>query len=307
MRELYNRMRRAVAQASRRKRGWRFLFVAVADLVLMILAGRVVWIGWRTVSSESNVTCQVAFQPLRDRNNGYIEFFLEKEELLEPIFDGGFFINLTDAYGKDPVRLKVTTTGARDYGSSTSFVDLRWDALNQVLWMNDKVNMGFISQTNSHRMFPFDSAHFDYTLNIEPAVSIPVFRFTERVPGFVMPCNAANVSRQGDGSFHVAFELRRSLFIPVTASVLFLAAVVFCIAIATSLETKALPTAVASFFFSLWSIRGVFGLEAQGFPTLFDVGILVLCLLILSLLFIRFTLHLFRQHNIQTSASNTAK
>ena len=46
--------------------------------------------------------------------------------------------------------------------------------------MSDKVNMSFISLTNSLRMFPFDSAHFDYVLNIDPAVSIPVFRFTDR-------------------------------------------------------------------------------------------------------------------------------
>jgi lipopolysaccharide export LptBFGC system permease protein LptF len=96
------------------------------------------------------------------------------------------------------------------------------------------------------------------------------------------------VSRQADGSFRVSFELHRDLFIPVTAGALLLGALVFCFAIAKSVETNALPTAVASFFFSLWSIRGVFGLEAQGFPTLFDVGILGLCLLILSLLLIRF-------------------
>jgi hypothetical protein len=96
------------------------------------------------------------------------------------------------------------------------------------------------------------------------------------------------VSRQADGSFRVSFELPRDVFISVTASALLLAAMVFCLAIAF-VETKALPTAVASFFFSLWSIGGVFGLEAQSFPTLFDVGILVLCLFILFLLVIRFT------------------
>ena len=297
----------AAARAARNKRGWRFLLVSAAAIVLFTLMAKVEWIGWRSVVSEGSITCQVAFQPLRDRNNGYIEFFVDKEELLEPIFDGGYFINLTDAYGRDQIRLKVTTTGARNYGSSTTFADLRWDATNQVLWMNDKVNMSFISLTNSHRMFPFDSARFDYLLNIDPAVSIPVFRFTDRVPGFVMPCSTTTVSRQADGNFHVSFELRRNSFIPIAASVLLLGALVFCFAIATFVETKALPTAVASFFFSLWSIRGVFGPEAQGFPTLFDVGLLGLCLLILSLLFIRFIWPSSDNATVKTGRSRAAK
>jgi hypothetical protein len=58
------------------------------------------------------------------------------------------------------------------------------------------------------------------------------------------------------------------------------AGVIFAFAIALGIETNALPPAVASYFFSLWSIRGIFGLGSEGFPTLLDVGILTLCMLI---------------------------
>jgi hypothetical protein len=100
LREPFKRARRATARIARGRRGWRFLFVSVAAF----LFASIVMVGWRSVSSESSITCQVGFQPLRDRNNGYIEFFVDKEEPLEPVFDGGYFINLTDAYGKDAVR-----------------------------------------------------------------------------------------------------------------------------------------------------------------------------------------------------------
>lgn len=58
------------------------------------------------------------------------------------------------------------------------------------------------------------------------------------------------------------------------------AGVAFAFVLPLGIETTALIRAVASYFFSLWSIRGILGLGCEGFPTLLDVGILTLCMLI---------------------------
>jgi hypothetical protein len=220
-------------------------------------------------------------------SNGYIELFLEKQELSEPVFEGGYFINLTQQYGKNLIRLRVTRSGARSYGNSISMANLSWNDSAQELWMTNKEKMDFIPQKGSHRNFPFDSANFDFTLKTEPLVNIPVFRFNNRVSGFYMPCDDVKVTRSEDGSFRVLFGLRRDLLTRVAAIMLFAAAVIFAFAITIFAEAKTLPTAVASYFFSLWSIRGIFGLGAEGFPTLLDVGILTLCMFILLLLAVR--------------------
>jgi hypothetical protein len=69
--------------------------------------------------------------------------------------------------------------------------------------------------------------------------------------GFYMPCNTVRVQRPGDGSFRISFELRRDLLTRVAAVTLFGSGVIFAFAITLFAETKTLPTAVASYFFSL--------------------------------------------------------
>jgi hypothetical protein len=269
---------------------WVAIILVTAVIAYIVFATKITLNGWREIYRESAVTCQVAFQPLRETKNGYIELFLDSQQSAEPVFDGGYFINLTDAYGQAPKKLKVEISGDQHYGDTDYFADLRWDAGNQNLWMADRAKMAFVPTLGSHRRFPFDSAQFSFKLRVEPTVDLPVFRVTNRVAGFEMPCNRLAVDRATDGSYLVSFFLRRNPFLRNTVCILFGAAALFSLAIAFYVDTKSLPTAVASFFFSLWSIRLIFGLDTQGFPTLFDLGILALCLLFILFLLVRFTL-----------------
>jgi hypothetical protein len=275
---------------------WLFIIASFVLITLAIVALVAIHKGWRTASSNG-IECQKAFQPLPYQDNGYIEFFLAKQEASEPVFDGSYFINLAQEYGQNPLQLRVMTSGGRAYGDSITIANLRWTDSIHDLWMTEPIKMPFISTTGSHRDFPFDSARFDYTLTTEPWVDIPVFRFNNRVPGFDIPCDAVNVERRPNGSYHVSFELHRDLLTGVTAILLFVAAVFFAFAITIFVERRSVATAVASYFFSLWSIRGILGLGAEGFPTRFDVGILALCLLILFLLGFRFAWVISRAEN----------
>ena len=272
------------------RRYWRGWLLAAVVAALVAIFAPFALSGWRTVTAANGVTCELLFQPLKATENPYIEFFVERQELIEPLFDGGYFMDLTDEHGANALRVAVTTSGARGYGNSVSFADLYWDNQNQQLWMRGKANMDFVAQSGSHRMFPFDSAKFEFSLRTDPLVNLPVFRFTNRVPGFVMPCGSVKVMRRA-GTFHVTFQLRRDAFITFSACFLFAAALVICFALAIFVDVKALPVPVASFFFSLWSIRSIFGLGAQGFPTLFDVGILLLGLLMVCVLIISAVRH----------------
>jgi hypothetical protein len=267
----------------------RRVICVVGSLVVVVVGIAIaggVRTGWR--AANAGLECQKEFDPLPYQNNGYIEFSIEKQELIEPVFDGKYFINLADEYGRGPLELKVTTTGARSYGNSQSVAHLNWDNTAQVLWMMGGANpMGYISQSGSHRDFPLDSARFDFTLKTDPWVNLPVFRFNNHVTGFTMPCEAAKVLRGTDGSYQISFELRRDALTRLTAVLLVGAAALFALAITLFVDRKSLGTAVASYFFSLWSIRGIFGLGAEGFPTKLDISVLALCVLILLLLALR--------------------
>jgi hypothetical protein len=92
---------------------------------------------------------------------------------------------------------------------------------------------------------------------------------------------------RGYGTVDISFELRRNPLIMDTAVMLLVIAAIFAVLITTKMEIKALPGAVAAYFFSVWSIRGLFGLTPEGFPTLFDIGIVLLALLVPLLLVFR--------------------
>ena len=53
----------------------------------------------------------------------------------------------------------------------------------------------------------------------------------------------------------------------------------FLVLILRTAQLQNLATSMAAFFFSLWSLRGILAPMMKTFPTLFDYGILTLCLL----------------------------
>jgi hypothetical protein len=71
------------------------------------------------------------------------------------------------------------------------------------------------------------------------------------------------------------------------AIAILMAAAIFVLIIPFTVKRDALATSVASFFFSIWSIRGILSSEMKVFPTLLDVMILFLCVLLLLLIGIR--------------------
>jgi hypothetical protein len=157
---------------------------------------------------------------------------------------------------------------------------------------DDKAEMAFVSKSNSHYMFPFDSARFEETFTFEPPPEIDVkaVLLTNRVAGFYLPCDSITVQTK-TGSANISFALKRNPILVFTAVLLLVVATLFAIIITLFVEAGPLPGALASYFFAVWTIRGLFGLTAEGFPTLFDMGIvlqaslipLLLCLRVLGL------------------------
>ena len=138
----------------------------------------------------------------------------------------------------------------------------------------------------SHYMFPFDSARFEERFSFTSPIDIRGALLFNGVPGFYMPCDTAKVVSE-PGSATITFELRRNPLIIYTAVLLLGVAASFAILITLFAQTGPLPGALASYFFALWTLRALFGLTAEGFPTLFDIGIVVLVLLIPVLLLLR--------------------
>ncbi len=145
----------------------------------------------------------------------------------------------------------------------------------------------FYRESGSHRDFPFDSTTINADTTFNPAVKVHFVMVRNFNASFYIPCDSTKVTNDASGNIHLTFELRRNPLVVLTAVVISVAAALFVFAIALAVKPESQPTSVASFFFSIWSLRGILGSEMKVFPTKFDMWILFLCVLLILLIAIR--------------------
>jgi hypothetical protein len=244
---------------------------------------------WRKTVAMIN-TCTLAPADWPQNHFRYIQLYIDSQRLREPIFDGRYFINLGWEFGRNPLQLRIIQAGSPpNYAPTTLRPNFGWDdGFPNLMMQDNRAEMAFVSKSNSHYMFPFDSARFDeaFTFEFPTPLDIQAVLLSNRVAGFYMPCDTMTVHTQ-EGGANISFELKRNPLIVYTAVLLLVVAALFAILIALFLEAGPLPGALASYFFAVWSIRALFGLTVEGFPTLFDFGIVLLASLIPLLLFLR--------------------
>ena len=103
--------------------------------------------------------------------------------------------------------------------------------------------------------------------------------------GLSLPRSSAeSASRKADGTFNLKFQLSRNPLVQLTAITLAVTAAMFMLLVVTLHKVETIAAAVASFFFSVWSVRGIFASQLKTFPTLLDCYILTLCAILLVLL-----------------------
>jgi len=220
--------------------------------------------------------------------NGYIQISLKRQHPTEPYFDGELWFVYADEAKKAVSSLTIKRSGARGYGDLQSMIETAWDGVFHGLRPKaGSVPFDIIAASGLHQYFPFDSAIFDFTLDVVPLGPRRVFMVRNSVPGFILPCDRLQVSPDPKGGIHVSFALRRSPLIQLFVLVLSLALLVFLVLIIRIKDTGVLPAAVASYFFSAFSLRTIVGDQIKTFPTFFDCWILTVCMaMIVSLLWI---------------------
>lgn len=249
-----------------------------------------VWFIYATVSAWkvqtlAKVSC--SFIVNQDVPFSYIQYNI-KDQMTEPYFQGSIFINLGDI-PTGPLRVEVLTTAEENYGNTTTSAEFFRDEPNQQFWMRkESQEVPFYRVSGSHRDFPFDSATIDFDTTFKPALKLKFLMIRNLNPSFYIPCDAAKVRSDSSGKIRINFEMRRNPLVEVMAIVILMAAALFVVVIPFTVRAEALPTSVASFFFSIWSIRGILSSEMKVFPTRLDLMILFLCVLLLLLIGIRF-------------------
>jgi hypothetical protein len=234
---------------------------------------------------ESELNCHQPQVP-PDADFSYIQLNLLDQNHSEPYFNGLLFASLGSGHGQTPVHESFSISASQTFGQWSGFADLNYDQPNKTLWMSKPLDITLNRTSGSHRDFPFDSAHFDFDLTYDPAVPFKYIILRNANSSFDISCKTFTVNWQSNVA-HISFDAKRNPVVRLTAFVLVGAAFIFLVAIVTCVKTESLPTSVASYFFSLWSIRAILSSEIKTFPTLLDMAILSMCVLLLGFLGVR--------------------
>jgi hypothetical protein len=288
MRDKLRVLQRLVAHIPVRAVG-RWLGIFVFALVIVSLGGwfiRATLSAWN-VEHEGKVSC--GFDLDRNSPFSYIQYNV-KDQAIEPYFQGSIFINLGDILS-GPSQVELVTTAKGNYGNTDTHVEFFRDEANKQFWMRkESTEVPFYRASGSHRDFPLDSTTIDFDTTSTTPLAFRGVLVRNLNPSFYIPCDTYTINRDAPGKIHVHFEMRRNPLVQVMAVVILAAAAVFVLLIPFTVKQEALPTSIASFFFSIWSIRGILSSEMKVFPTALDVAILFLCVLLLLLIGIRLLL-----------------
>ena len=101
---------------------------------------------------------------------------------------------------------------------------------------------------------------------------------------FVLECSSFSSSWIPPGTLRVEVKARRNPFVQLTVVLLGVAALVFGLLLGRLRDTQALATATASYFFSVWSVRGIVAPAISTFPTVLDLWLMAMSCMVLFVL-----------------------
>ena len=231
---------------------------------------------WRVQVRTPNVS-QVVFEPLGD-HNGYIQIDLLRQHPSDELFDGELFLYYPE-YQNPSAQITITRNACGRFASSVMESSL-------VPWSKGKafpkqVPLGLPTPGVSHRQFPFDSPHFEFTLNFNPPIRPSVVRFVNRTDTFLPLSKTLKASWNEPGNLTISIQFTRNPFVKTAVVILGLSAATFGIFLSFLKTLESLATATASYFLSLWSLRGIVDRTILSFPTYLDMWLLALAAMVL--------------------------
>jgi hypothetical protein len=108
-----------------------------------------------------------------------------------------------------------------------------------------------------------------------------VVRFVNTTDSFIPLCKSFNASWNEPGQLALSIQFQRNPFVQTAIVILSLSALAFALLLSRLRTLESLATATASYFLSLWSVRGIVDRTILSFPTLFDMWLLAVAIVVL--------------------------
>lgn len=267
----------------RRRPSWRV--VARIGIGLMVVATLVVLlVSWRQ-QVIAPLTCRVGLLP-QDAHNGYLQINILEPHATEEMFEGRVFLY----YSKDlhpPSLMEIVRGSGGGYAPEViSFELVRFgDGLSTPTDLPISLPTPGVSQ----RLFPLDSPAFDVDLELRPIIRPGVVIVRNLSSGFLPKCAQLSATWSEKGHLQVKVEFQRNPFVQTTVILMALAAIAFAGLLALVRGIENLTIATASYFFSVWSVRGIVAPEGLPYSSLLDFWLMASSLIALFVVMWRLT------------------
>jgi len=141
----------------------------------------------------------------------------------------------------------------------------------------------------SLRHFPFDSRTFDFSLGFTPPQRPKVVIIRNLTTDFIPVCSTFSSNWDGIDKLSIKIKFRRNPFVQATAVIVALAALIFGLLLGSIKAPEDLARAAASYFFSLWSVRGLITPSGLAYSTLLDLFFMAVAVIVLFVVLLRLT------------------
>jgi hypothetical protein len=268
-----------VRKSLRLQTGARYLVVVAAIVAAFLLAQ-----GW-WAQSHAPLSCEKKFDPVAQINS-YIQINILSPNQTEQDFNAEVFLYYPDNESP-PASLRLTRAASGDYAPSILETQLiQWGGGHAT---PKQLPLDIPTPGVSLRHFPLDSRTFDFSLSFTPPQRPRFVIIRNLTTDFIPACSTFSSQWDGIDKLGVTITFRRNPFVQRTAVLVGLAALVFGLLLLRLKSPDDLARATASYFFSLWSVRGLVTPSGLAYSTLLDFWFMVVAAVVLFVVAWRFT------------------
>lgn len=256
----------------------------VAVVALATIAALSMFWAWRA-QVTSRLSCPAVFEPM-SKPDGYLRINILGPHATEEMFEAELFIAY--AANQHPQRaIRILRLGAGAFAPESISSDLV--PFDDGVATPAALKLSLPTPGISQRRFPFDSPDFDIKLKFEPAIRPKGVIIRNLSPDFIPKCGTMTSQWNGQDQLDVKISFQRNPFVQVTATVMALAVALFAVLLVLVRKTEELVIATASFFISMWSIRGIIVPTGLMYSTLLDLWMMSVSLVALFVVLWRLT------------------
>lgn len=256
--------------------------VFIALLALMAVGG--LFASWRA-QSRAKLACVQLFEP-RHEHNGYLQLNIIGPHATEKIFEGEVFVYYPE-YQNPAQTMRIERLATGTYARSILTTELV--PFSQGIATPRALDFDLPTAGTSQREFPFDSSVFDLQLALQPAIRPGGVIIRNLSSDFMLPCDSMRADWDGSNQLRVRFRAERNPFVQTTIVIIGIAALAFAALLGLIRATEDLAVATASYFFSVWSIRGIVSPPVLNYSSLLDLWLMGTCVFALFVVVWRLT------------------